>query len=847
MKTIFRTIILISFLFICLPFCKADNLLFTAIDASDGLSDNQVRYILQLHDGRMVFTTNGNLNLYDGTNFTYIHRSPQHIFPIEGYRGHYRIYQQGDSLLWIKEMGKLMCVDLRKERYVEERPTCLSDTRFTDEVKDLFVDSRQRLWLLRGDMLTLPDDPSSAIDLSAQTSELQDLWADGESLYLFYDTGVVTCFDLATQQPLYATNAYPEQLIPVFDKTSLVVKGPSGLYQLRNGRKGGFFLFDPEERTWQQLLETDYALNTLIVTPDDKSYVSCANGLWIVDCASGAKQYIPSLRSVDGRVFDTEISTLFQDAQGGLWLGTLNRGLLYYHPHRYKFDFIGNSYFTNDHKDFLVEAFAEDVAGRLYLQTNHGYYSYQKEKGHQLSPLTFMQLPREVQHAFNRYDLGGLTLVDSRGWQWTGTQDGLFLRKSSESTPIVYHTEDGLVNGSIRALLEDLSGDVWVTTSYGITRVVVSGEAIQFINYNPYDGTLSGEYANGSAFQTNDGTLCFGGVNGFNLVRPHLLDSSSMPLSPVFTALSLRGERVAVGQTYEGRVLLPQSTAFTQQITLAHNENFLTLEFSAPNYRNPSQTSYRYQLEGLDADWQEMTSRTKDGKAYISYTALPSGSYTFRIKASDSYDWTGDERRVEIVVLTPWWRTTWAYILYLLLSLSLASFIFYLYQRRMREKIEQKHKEDLLLLRVKNLIEQCNLLEAERIPKAQEQPTDEPKEQNPDEAAFISRAIELVEKNLYESNYSVEQLSRDLCMDRTGLYRKLVAAMNQTPSLFIRSIRLQKAAQLLAENELSITEISDRLGFSTPSYMSKCFQEAYGCRPSEYTKKQLQPVQSPMK
>ena len=123
MKTIFRTIILISFLFICLPFCKADNLLFTAIDASYGLSDNQVRYILQLHDGRMVFTTNGNLNLYDGTNFTYIHRSPQHIFPIEGYRGHYRIYQQGDSLLWIKEMGKLMCVDLRKERDVEEIPS----------------------------------------------------------------------------------------------------------------------------------------------------------------------------------------------------------------------------------------------------------------------------------------------------------------------------------------------------------------------------------------------------------------------------------------------------------------------------------------------------------------------------------------------------------------------------------------------------------------------------------------------------------------------------------------------------------------------------------------------------
>ena len=168
-----------------------------------------------------------------------------------------------------------------------------------------------------------------------------------------------------------------------------------------------------------------------------------------------------------------------------------------------------------------------------------------------------------------------------------------------------------------------------------------------------------------------------------------VLGCAAVPLAPCCTVASLRGERGAVGQTDEGRVLLLPSAAFTQQGTLAHNESFLTLEFAAPNYRNPAETSYRYQLEGLDADWQEMTSRTKDGKAYISYTALPSGSYTFRIKASDSYDWTGDERRVEIVVLTPWWRTTWAYILYLLLSLSLASFIFYLYQRRMRRKQQQ--------------------------------------------------------------------------------------------------------------------------------------------------------------
>mgnify|MGYP000799391407 CR=1 FL=1 len=104
----------------------------------------------------------------------------------------------------------------------------------------------------------------------------------------------------------------------------------------------------------------------------------------------------------------------------------------------------------------------------------------------------------------------------------------------------------------------------------------------------------------------------------------------------------------------------------------------------------------------------------------------------------------------------------------------------------------------------------------------------------PDDKILV---IELVEKNLHVPGYSVEQLSRDLCMERTGLYRKLVAMLDQSPSLFIRNIRLQRAAQLILEGSLSITEIAERTGFSSSSYLSKCFQEMYGCRPSEYTEK----------
>ncbi|MDE6143067.1 MAG: AraC family transcriptional regulator [Muribaculaceae bacterium] len=103
--------------------------------------------------------------------------------------------------------------------------------------------------------------------------------------------------------------------------------------------------------------------------------------------------------------------------------------------------------------------------------------------------------------------------------------------------------------------------------------------------------------------------------------------------------------------------------------------------------------------------------------------------------------------------------------------------------------------------------------------------------------AFIARAVEAVEKNLNTPGYSVASLSRDLCMDRTGLYRKLTALLDRSPSLFIRDIRLRNAARLLEEGKLSITEISELTGFSSTSYMSKCFQERYGCRPSDYAEK----------
>ncbi len=792
---------------------QAADLVFTPINVSHGLSDNQIRHILQLPDGRMVFTTSGNLNLYDGARFTYIHRQPKNVYPLNKYDGHYHIYSDGDSLLWIKDWYKLMCVDLRREKYRDHLEDYLQAKGVDEPVGDFFMDTDHRMWLLTPRGLLQPES-SLLINLPPGDAKLQDLMTEDNRLYLFYHTGEVVCYDLSTGRPLYTSAAYPAAERDRFGNTSLVVKGQDGFYQLRNGSRGGFFRFDPHTRNWTKLLENDYGLNTLIITPDEQAYISCKQGIWKIDPRTGEQFYMPTLKTVDGQAISTEISTLFRDRQGGLWVGTVNQGLLYYHPARYTFTQIPRA------EAALLPA---EVLRKL--------------DEHKLQP----EYQGQIYTAL---------CTDSRGWTWAGTPDGLALFAADAPSPRMFYTEDGLANNFVHALLEDRAHRIWATTSYGISQIQVDTvtRRIRFVNYNVYDGTLKGEYADGSAFEASDGTLYFGGLDGFNVLHPDKLTSlPAESFQPVFTTLRLRGEEIRPGKVYDGRFILSRAAPYTRALKLAYNQNFLTFEFSALNYLNRAQTCYRYRLKGIDPGWRETATGEQesaansslDGILRASYTNLPAGRYTLQVMASDARRrWEGAVTELDITILAPWWRTTTAYALYTLSLLLLLAAAIYLYIYMTKRKLEQQHKEEILLLRIRNLIEQCNQYEegqkAHEVADACSVVQEPAVTQDPADALFLSRAMEQVEKSLDIPGYSVEQLSRDLCMDRTGLYRKLIALLDESPSLFIRNIRLHRAAQLLQEGELSIAEITERVGFSTSSYLSKCFQEMYGCRPSEY-------------
>ncbi|WP_321332266.1 two-component regulator propeller domain-containing protein [uncultured Bacteroides sp.] len=139
---------------------------------------------------------------------------------------------------------------------------------------------------------------------------------------------------------------------------------------------------------------------------------------------------------------------------------------------------------------------------------------------------------------------------------------------------------------------------------------------------------------------------------------------------------------------------------------------------------------------------------------------------------------------------------------------------------------------DILSLRIKKLLE----IREMRREKFSRQIDPEPSEITitPLDEKLIRKAILYVENNISRSELSVEELSRELGMSRVHLYKKLMHITGKSPVEFIRVLRLKRAAQLLRESQLNVSEIAYEVGFNNPKYFSKYFREEFGMLPSAY-------------
>lgn len=719
--------------------------------------DMKVRSIMQLPDLRMAIATEEEVKIYDGAVFSRPAGRRKSAYELELYDGYHHLYvSDGGRYLWIKDMHRLWCVDLDRNRYVEDIDSIVKAEGVGMRVDDIFGDRAGRMWYVCGDTLLQPS-LGLGIATDSDRGRLLDLATDRENVYLFYRSGDVVCHELSSGDRLYERAAYRKEEKGKYDYTSHVVEGKDGFYQIRNGSGSGFFRFDPKRRQWTRLLDAKFGLNTLAVT-DTTALISTSDGLLIMDLRNGTTEYLTKLRTRSGNVLASGINTLCVDISGGIWLGLHNRGILYTHPAQYRHISIPKSHDKIEKSEAIPSSvFREGYDGSVYIDV-----------GEEVTHITF----------------GG------------------------DSTVISHEPK--------------------VTMS------------------------AAGEYGTGASFVAANGAIFFNDADCYNIYVPEDGSEEEQTVSPIISGLLVNGEDIRPGDKYDGNTILRRIPSRQGEITLGHNQNFVTICVSSPVYSDAVIT-YHYRLEGYDNGWQSTTAGARhDRRLRVTYPALTPGEYVFRVKLADSHE--SREARLKIHVLPPWWDTTAAWIAYVLLACVTVVAASRIYASRTKRRIEAEQREANLLMRIRQLIEEVDRYKAEG-PSATaacegdmsaaaegdaEDATDDVDEKlsmSDADKAFVARAVEIVERNLDTPGYSVVQLSRDLCMDRTGLYRKLNSLLDRSPSIFIRDIRLSRAAALLSEGRMSVTEIAEKTGFSTTSYMSKCFQERYGCRPSEYAAK----------
>jgi signal transduction histidine kinase/ligand-binding sensor domain-containing protein len=329
---------------------------------------------------------------------------------------------------------------------------------------------------------------------------------------------------------------------------------------------------------------------------------------------------------------------LLVDHDGALWAGTADSLARY--------DALTDHFTTYKlQKTFFYIELVQDREGKIWIGTESSGLRYFNPATGQL-----------VTYEYDRNRPG--TLSDSRvnsvyldrsGTVWVGTQHGLDKLNPHTGTFTVFTQRDGLPGNAVGCVLEDKAGNLWMSTNNGVARF--DSRSKTFTNFSTADGLPGPNLTGwGACFQSPSGEMFFGGFNGGTSFFPNKVADSPYTPSIVLTDFRLSGDPVKVGKHSP----LRKSISYATDLVLDHRQNIFSFAFAALSYSSPATNRYRYRLEGLERDWNEIRSDQRQA----TYTTLPPGRYTFRVQgATRGGPWSEPGVAIRIEILPPWWST----------------------------------------------------------------------------------------------------------------------------------------------------------------------------------------------
>lgn len=364
---------------------------------------------------------------------------------------------------------------------------------------------------------------------------------------------------------------------------------------------------------------------------------------------------------------ENNVWVVYEDAQQRLWASTTNDGSLYL------LNRAADRFELFDETIMNLQSLAEDKNGQFWGGNYTSLINIDRaQKKHRVYPIGY---PVRCIHE------------DKYKNFWVGTEGGgLLLFDRNKGTFARYTTTDGLPNNTILRMLEDNNGNLWLSTYNGLCKfdpVKKTGR-----NFSQSDGLQSNQFSFNAGLALKSGEFLFGGIKGFNIFFPDSVYDRKETPRIFLTGLKINNTPVEEDDSYVTKREMEKISL----VTLPYDRAIVSLDFTALEYTGADKIKYAYQLEGWDKDWNYVNNiRTAN------YSRLQEGSYSFRIKVTNADGvWSEETQLLRIIVLPPWYRTWWAYIIYAVLFIT-AIYLYVWYskrQERLRYEIKLAHLEN---------------------------------------------------------------------------------------------------------------------------------------------------------
>jgi len=384
---------------------------------------------------------------------------------------------------------------------------------------------------------------------------------------------------------------------------------------------------------------------------------------------------------------NNNIYSIHKDDKGRYWIGTYGGGLNLFDKKSGRF--INQKNNLSKYPIELasrVRTIGSDKLGNLYVGTTFGLIVF---------PSTF-DLPEKIDfkvYSKNTADKNSLGANDifsiytsSNGETYIGTFGGGFskvIERDSSGLPSKFRTydvSDGLLSDVILSLVEDNHNKLWISSEGYLTKFDPQRETFEI--FSDVTRIMDKQYfSEAAAIRTKSGEIFFGCSKGvLSFVPDNITENDFKPY------LALLRFRIS-----NKNANLPENIDNMKEVVLTHKENFISIEYASLDYVNPENILYAYRLDGVDKEWV-----FNQKQRVVNYSNLSPGNYVFRVKSTNSNgNWVDNERVLRITIRPSFWQTSWAYLLYFILTIVVSYivlrsiFLFY----RMRDKVELEHEQ----------------------------------------------------------------------------------------------------------------------------------------------------------